>query len=145
MNWGIWRSHGICIYYHVLHDGRELFNLHITPHSHKEIVFFLFFFSCSSSRPLAKLEVARAAISLSIYNVKSLYSTRLASFFYRQQQTSSSFFRVWKKFEAVSQKVVFHSTFSASPHRRWTSLILSADLQIPLQLQSNEATQMFPA
>lgn len=43
------------------------------------------------------------------------------------------------------QNSAVHKAFSPSPHRRWTSLILSADLQIPLQLQSKEATQMLPA
>lgn len=43
------------------------------------------------------------------------------------------------------QKAALHKAFSPSPHRRWTSFILSADLQIPLQLQSNEATQTLPA
>lgn len=44
-----------------------------------------------------------------------------------------------------SQKTAFHKAFSPSPHRLWTILILSADLQIPLQLQSNEATHTLPA
>lgn len=47
--------------------------------------------------------------------------------------------------KALSQKEALHKAFSPSPQRRWTSLILSADLQIPLQVQSNEATQMLPA
>lgn len=34
---------------------------------------------------------------------------------------------------------------SSSPHFSWTLLILSTDLQIPLQLQSNDATQTLPA
>ena len=71
--------------------------------------------------------------------------TRLACFYCRKQCEQTNSWSVWKEVEAVSQKVAFHSTFSPSPHRRWTSLILSADLQMPLQLQSNEATQMFPA
>jgi len=34
---------------------------------------------------------------------------------------------------------------SSSPQRWWTSSILSADLQMPLQLQSKDAPQGFPA
>ena len=45
----------------------------------------------------------------------------------------------------ICQNSALHKAFSPSPHRRWTSLILSADLQIPLQLQSNDATQTLPA
>lgn len=45
----------------------------------------------------------------------------------------------------ISQNSAVHKAFSPSPHRRWTSLILSADLQIPLQVQSKEATQTLPA
>lgn len=43
------------------------------------------------------------------------------------------------------QKDAAKRAFGPSPHLRWTSFIRSADLQIPLQLQSNEATQMLPA
>lgn len=106
---------------------------------------FLLFLSCWFSLPLAKLEVAYAAISLFVM-LNLCILTRLASFYYRQQLTnSSSLFLSMEEVQAVTQKVALHSTFSPSPHRRWTSLILSADLQIPLQLQSNEAMQTFPA
>jgi len=43
------------------------------------------------------------------------------------------------------QKTALQRVFSPSPQRRWTSDILSADLQMPLQLQSKEATQRLPA
>ena len=45
----------------------------------------------------------------------------------------------------VSQKTALHKAFLPSPQRWWTSFILSEDLQIPLQLQSNEATHTLPA
>jgi hypothetical protein len=45
----------------------------------------------------------------------------------------------------ICQNVALQRAFSPSPQRLWTSLMRSADLQIPLQLQSNDATQMFPA
>lgn len=43
------------------------------------------------------------------------------------------------------QNKELHRPVSPSPHLRWTSLIFSTDLQIPLQLQSKDATQTFPA
>lgn len=46
---------------------------------------------------------------------------------------------------ACAQIAAFHKVFSPSPHRLWTSFNLSTDLHIPLQVQSNEATQMLPA
>ena len=43
------------------------------------------------------------------------------------------------------QKDTAKRAFEPSPHLRWTSFIRSAGIQILLQLQSNEATQMLPA
>ena len=43
------------------------------------------------------------------------------------------------------QNFAFQIAFSLSPQRWWTSLIRSADLQMPLQLQSNDATHTLPA
>lgn len=43
------------------------------------------------------------------------------------------------------QKDAAKRAFEPSPHLRWTFFIRSADIQIPLQLQSNETTQMLPA
>jgi hypothetical protein len=43
------------------------------------------------------------------------------------------------------QKLVCQIASSPSPHRWCTSSILSTDLQMPLQLQSNDAAQGFPA
>lgn len=43
------------------------------------------------------------------------------------------------------QRRAFHTAPSPSPHLRWTSLILSTDLQIPLHVQSKDATHTFPA
>lgn len=45
----------------------------------------------------------------------------------------------------IFQKLLLHKTLLSSPHRWWTSMILSTDLQIPLHFQSKEATQMLPA
>ena len=54
--------------------------------------------------------------------------------------------RVFGREEKVPlQNSALHKAFSPSPQRRWTSFILSTDLQIPLQLQSKEATHTLPA
>ena len=63
--------------------------------------------------------------------------------------------RAWKKSKSKEECIQFfffwcqnsalHNAFSPSPHRRWTSFIRSTDLQMPLQLQSNEATHTLPA
>lgn len=43
------------------------------------------------------------------------------------------------------QNIALQTAPSPSPHLAWTSLILSTDLQIPLQVQSNDAMHTFPA
>ena len=47
--------------------------------------------------------------------------------------------------EHMFQKLVCQMAPSPSPQRWWTSSILSTDLHIPLQLQSKDAAQGFPA
>lgn len=43
------------------------------------------------------------------------------------------------------QNFALQMALSFSPHRWWTSFIRSADLQMPLQLQSNDAAHTLPA
>lgn len=64
-----------------------------------------------------------------------------------KSSSSRMFFlsREKKKQPAAFQKLARHRVSSPSPQSSWTSLILSTDLQMPLHLQSNVATHVFPS
>lgn len=81
-----------------------------------------------------------------ILHIQNLHTVVLATLIKPTKNTwSNSPPEIGRIFMFYGQKVALHKAFSPSPHRRWTSFILSTDLQTPLQVQSNDATQTLPA
>lgn len=125
----------------------SLKNVTLTSHHY---AFFLLLSSISGSslvKQKRSLPVSPKSnpFYFSIIQIRTLYTTYMFVLIQEATWVTTSWGRKCRVFLFFHQKTALHRAFSPSPHRLWTSLILSADLQIPLQLQSNEATQMLPA